>query len=446
MLRDVYEIFSSIKNTSSKNDKIEIVKKHGDNIVFQEFLKFLYDDMITTGLSSKKINKDLKETDGNEPVVIFETPLAAMGYISEFNTGSDKDIHQIQVYIGKLEEPYRAFMTEVLTKSYKCGVTASSVNKALGKGFIPEFKVMLAHSYEKFSDTVNSDYYLKKKLDGHRTLAFISFYDNKVLDVKFRTRKWHEITELNEIRNEIIESFNSLPFMNGESIVLDGEITILDDTTNPEDVFQSTSKIVRKDGVKTGLKFQVFDYLLEREFWNGKSELLYMERRGVVEQIFDMILNNATYNVRVPVLYSGSDTTKIAEWSNKATELGWEGIMLNTSHGLYETKRTPHLLKVKKFFSCDGIVKDIYEGEGKYKGMLGGIYITFEDQVVKIGSGFTDLERTLYWSSSELIVGKVAEYQYFEKTENQKGGTDLRFATWKQNIREDKTEDDVNYE
>ena len=448
----VYEIFKKIEATASKIDKVQIIKDNADNKEFVEYLKFLYDDMITTGLSSKKISKDVKETDANRKEVYYGNPLGVMEYLKENNTGTDKDIAFVQRYLGSFimldgtmrMNDYIDWLKQVFTKSYKCGITASSVNKAI-PNLIPEFKVMLANSYEKFSDRVKDTFYLTLKLDGHRTLAFIIFEDGKVSDIKFRTRKGHEITGLSEIKNEMIDSLNATKFAKTENIVLDGEITVLDDTTNPESVFQSTSKIIRKDGEKTGLKFHVFDCLKESDFWLGKSKLIYTERRGSIEAMFKNCFVNTKHIVKVPILYSGSDATEIAKWSDKVTKLGYEGIMLNTSGGFYRTKRTPDLLKVKKFHSCDGIIRDVYEGSAKYTGKLGGIVITFEDQVVNIGSGFTDHERELYWNNPELIIGKIGEYQYFERTENQNGGTDLRFATWK-GLRSDKDEGDLNYE
>ena len=161
--------------------------------------------------------------------------------------------------------------------------------------------------------------------------------------------------------------------------------------------------------------------------------------------MFRKVNSEVAHVLNVPVLYHGDDINEIAKWSNWATDNGHEGIMLNIGSGLYKTKRTSDLLKVKKFHSCDGIVKDMYEGTGKYVGMLGGVVVTFENQLANIGSGFTDNERKMYWDNPELIINKVCEYQYFEKTENQNGGTDLRFATWKM-IREDKDENDLNYE
>lgn len=451
---EAYNIFKQIEGTSGKNDKVQVISNYSGNKDFTHTLKFLYDDMITTGLSKKKIGKNLKSKGSPFVGQNWKTPYEVMDFLTINNTGNDDTIFAVQEFLKQQQDKqgveYTEWLKQVFTKSYKCGITSSSVNKAIPE-LIKEFKVQLAHPYEKFSERIKSTFYLTKKLDGHRTLAFVSFEDNKVSDVKFRTRKGHEITGLNEIRNEIIKELNSFEFVNTENIVLDGEITILDDTTNPEAVFQSTSKIIRKDGDKTGLKFQVFDYLTEREFWSGKSELMYLERRGVIEQMFGQVLINTKHIVEVPILYSGMNTSEIVKWSNKATELGWEGIMVNTAHGLYETKRTPHLLKVKKFHSVDELCTGVFEGEGKYKGSLGGIYINYKNSTVGVGTGFTDEQRKYYWNNQDEIVGKIVEIKYFEESTNQKDdGLSLRFPVFKdlkfKTIRSDKGLGDENYD
>ena len=431
-MKSAYSIFKEIENTSGKNDKIAIIKANSDNSEFKEYLKFLYDDMIVTGLSSKKIGKEVDESFDT----YFEDEIEVMNYLRNNNTGRDIDIANVQNFIDSYlsDDRWVKFLEEVFTKSYKCGITSSSVNKAI-PDLIPTFSCQLAHPYEKHADKVKSAFYLTQKLDGHRTIVRINGEK-----ITFRTRKGHEIFGLDEIERELRVLF---PKLSGFDIVLDGEITVIDESL--DDVFGETSKIIRKDGSKTGLKFHIFDVVTHEEFVRGVSESPYSDRRHDMDIVSKVFFGDTVFSSILPVLYHGDDINEIAKWSNWATDNGHEGIMLNIGSGLYKTKRTSDLLKVKKFHSCDGIVKDMYEGTGKYVGMLGGVVVTFENQLANIGSGFTDNERKIYWDNPELIINKVCEYQYFEKTENQNGGTDLRFATWKM-IREDKDENDLNYE
>ena len=120
--------------------------------------------------------------------------------------------------------------------------------------------------------------------------------------------------------------------------------------------------------------------------------------------------------------------------------------MINLSDGLYQTKRTSDILKVKEFFNADVLVKDVFEGTGELSGTLGGVIIDYKGNDVKVGSGFTLEERNTYWANPDKIIGKVVDVQYFEETNNQNDNNiSLRFPTIK-SIRLDKTPEDISYE
>lgn len=432
-MKSAYSIFKEIENTSSKNDKIAIIKANSDNSYFTEYLKFLYDDMIVTGLSSKKIGKQVDESFDT----YFEDEIEVMNYLRNNNTGRDIDIANVQNFIDSYlaDDRWVKFLEEVFTKSYKCGITSSSVNKAI-PDLIPTFSCQLAHPYEKHADKVKSAFYLTQKLDGHRTLVRIN--EEKIT---FRTRKGHEIFGLDEIERELRGLFAKL---SGFDIVLDGEITVIDESV--EDVFGETSKIIRKDGSKTGLKFHIFDAITYREFVNGVSEFPYSDRRHDMDIVSEVFFGEAVFSSILPVLYHGDDINEIVKWSNWATENGHEGIMLNIGSGLYRTKRTSDLLKVKKFHNADVKCVDVFIGGGKYSNTLGGITIDYKGNLVNVGSGFTDEERDYYWNNKDEILGRIVDIQFFEESTNQKDdGISLRFPTFK-SVRSDKTEDDINYD
>ena len=436
-IKEIKDHLEKVQSISSKNEKIEYLSQFVGNKDMEKVLNFLYNDMITTGLQLKKLDKEVK---GTEQVALFTDLEEVLDFLPLNNTGTDGIIASVQDFIGRFSIAEQPFLKLLVTKSFKSGATANSINKAFGYDFIPQFKVQLAASYEKFADKVNGEFFLTQKLDGHRVVAL--YEDGRLT---FRTRTGKEILGLNEISKTFMSLFEKLEVNN---IVFDGEVIINTADTDPTNAFNNTSKVIRSLGDKEDLVFHVFDMVPLNEFRNGKSTQTYRERRIALDAIFESN-KDLEHIVLVPTLYSGSDKDKIAEYLKVANEYQWEGLMYNVAEGpnsYYYTKRHKGLLKIKEFFSCDGIVEDVFEGAGKYEGMLGGVLITFEDQIVRIGSGFTDEERVKYWENPELIIGEVCEYQYFEKTENQKGGTDLRFATWKGNIRTDKTIDDVNYE
>ena len=93
-------------------------------------------------------------------------------------------------------------------------------------------------------------------------------------------------------------------------------------------------------------------------------------------------------------------------------------------------------MKLKSFKTADVLVTDIYEGDNKYKGKMGGVNASFiykgEIRTVKIGSGWDDETREYLFKHPEDIINKVIEISYFEVTESKENGmTDysLRFPT-----------------
>ena len=443
-----YSIFKEIEKTSGKNDKVAIINQHKEDETFKRYLKFLYDETIVTGLSTKKINKKVDIKIENKPESVIEV----LDYLEEHNTGSDKDIAFVQSYINSLvfqggmtekerRNIYVKFLKELFTKTYKCGITASSVNKGI-PSLIHEFKVQLAFSFEKYEDKIE-EYYLTQKLDGHRTLIHIDSKNDKII---FRTRKGHQIFGLDEIENEIRENYLS-KVVADVNFIFDGEITVMN--TDITDVFNATSKIITKkdDKQKVGLKFNCFDFIPYDEFLQGKSKEPYKNRRFAIDNMFENTFEHTPkFFVNVPVLYHGTEKTEIAKWSNWATKNGYEGIMLNTADGFYETKRTSSLLKIKKFKSADVKCVDVFEGTSKYSNMLGGITVDFCGNLVDCGTGFTDEQRNYYWKNKTEIVGKIVELKYFEESTNQKNeNVSLRFPVF-QKIRSEKDEGDINIE
>ena len=61
--------------------------------------------------------------------------------------------------------------------------------------------------------------------------------------------------------------------------------------------------------------------------------------------------------------------------------------------------------------------------------MLSQVWIEHKGHKVKVGSGFSQEQRLQYVDGS--IVGKTITVQYFEETNNDKGGISLRFPTVK---------------
>jgi len=432
----VLEIIQQIESTSSRNEKENILRQNKDNILLRDILYFIYNPYILTGISNKKLNKKLG-------LPIITKPLTdvndLMTYLRNYTTGTDHNVQVVQDFLNRnrkseLDSLYR----QIITKNLKIGITATTINKIFGKGFIPEFNVMLAEKYFDYEDdlnedNLNEDLIATLKLDGNRNVAMN--YDD---GVKMFTRQGLPNEGFVDIENEI---FKYLP----KGFAYDGEfIAKNNNNLNSADLYRETTSKVRKDGIKKNIDFHIFDMIPIEDFKSGYCPIPYHERK---KRLTDLYIRSCDdiHLKEVPILYRGRDKTKIIELLNKVTSEGLEGLMINLANAPYECKRSRGLLKVKKFNDADVRVLDVIEGDGKNKGKLGAIKCQFYGkdnslQTSNIGSGFSEEERILYFKNPELLLNKIVTVGYFEISNNKDGGQGLRFGTWKGIIRDDKDE------
>ena len=96
-METVIDLLEEIKNTSSSNGKIELIKTYGQDELFKKCLIFLLDTSIVTGISKAKINKEVGTTYNTQIPTLSD----AMDYLMQNNTGTDQDIANIQFFIAK---------------------------------------------------------------------------------------------------------------------------------------------------------------------------------------------------------------------------------------------------------------------------------------------------------------------------------------------------------
>lgn len=417
-LAQVVDVFKEIQATSSRTVKEVILKANKDNEKFRKILEFIYNPFILTGIKGKKLQK-FEDYFDDELAANMDEVLPIIKYISKNNSGRDEDVKLVATFINNHTfDDEREFLKEMFTKTFKCGITASTINKVYGKGTIPEFDVLLAKAYKDHGHKLKGKFFVTLKLDGIRCVAI-----KKGGTVQFFTRQGQPIDDLVDVEAELL----AMPF---DDFVFDGELVLKPNGMNSADLFRATQKVVRKDGIKQGLDFHVFDGLPIDEFMDGKSKLGYEARRNVIES---GLFKNAAYDHvnHLKVLYEGDDKDVISDLLAEVIAEGYEGLMINTAKGLYVTKRSDVLLKVKEMHTVDLKVAGFERGEGKYSGTLGALIVDYKGHSVKVGSGYTDEDRDLIWAMQVGIIGRVVEVQYFEESSNQDGGISLRFPVFK---------------
>ena len=427
-LQHFNEFVKEITSSNSKKFKQEVLQKYKDDEVIQKYLKIAFDPYRVYGISTKKLYKEItgKYEDWiNSVFDLFE-------FLTENNTGTDHAISTCQEVlhnISKYDSEAGALLEKLICKDLSIGVDAKSINTAM-PGLIPTFNVQLANRYFDNPDFVKGKYFaITEKIDGGRIIAI---KDNG--QVSFYTRAGQKYEGLVDLEKEMLETYP-------DGTVIDGEITILNSKgVKSKDAYKAAMKECRKDGPKTGLKMICFDAMHIDEWKAQKSEHDYIERRMLLDGLSSA--HPHTYFEVLPILYKGTDTSKITELLDEMVAQGSEGIMVNLCAAKYEFKRTNALLKCKKMNTLDLEIVGFEEGSGRLAGTLGAIHVRYKNgNIVKVGSGFSDELRALIWLEPSDFVGKIVEVQYFEETTNADGGISLRFPVFK-DFRPDKLQPD----
>lgn len=418
-MKELIKIFNEIQTTRSIKEKKRIIAENADNELFKKCLKFLLDTDITTGISSKKIKKEVSPSSELAPYYIcarssFED---VMGYLAVHNTGTDADIYEIQCFLSGHEED-REFYEEMITKKFRLGCDKKVVNACI-PGLIPSWDIQQAYPISEKNEPKDGDWFsLSQKINGNNC----SFYKGQLI-----SRQGKSFTGL----GHIIEDIKQIP--DYEKFFFNGELVRKNtDGLSDSDNFQLGTGIINSDDVdKSCIKFIIYEVLPIEEFEAGESKLTYKQRyESVLSPLEVLITERGLSNLEViEVVYQGTDKAQIGAQLDLCEERDWEGLMLNKDTK-WKNKRNNGILKVKAFKSADILCFDIAEGDGKYKGTLGKILCDFKGCTLGVGSGFTDEQRNYYWEHPNEIIGRVIQIKYKEETKNKQGGVSVSFPVF----------------
>ena len=416
-LKRIQEFVTRLKSTNSTNDKIDIIKEYNDDYIIKQVLKYTYSPFKQFHLTSTTVKKNKKL----EPREGYNDLFYLLDALTKRTITGHEAIQSVKGYIQHMEEWQQDLVFCILDKNLKTRTGADLINKAI-PGCVPTFKVALANSYDKQKGKVNFDtqtWFASHKLDGVRCLAMVD--ENG--QCNFYSRQGKTFDTLDTLRKEI----ESLELTN---VVFDGEVCVVND--NGVEDFQGIMKeIKRKDHTIKNPKYKIFDYLTLEEFDTQTSTRnLSLRLSTCVKPKLNCVEMLEQWKVE-----SDEHFQELAEL---ATKNNWEGLILRKDCE-YKGKRSNDLLKVKKFFDEEYVVKSIetsthriiVDGLEVEEEMISNVVIEHKGCDVGVGSGFDQSERRTYFKNPELIIGKTITVQYFEETLNQDGCHSLRFPVVK---------------
>lgn len=180
---------------------------------------------------------------------------------------------------------------------------------------------------------------------------------------------------------------------------LDGEMLI------PGLPFQESAGLIRNYDATPNAELYVFDY------YNTPDS--FLNRVGNLKLI--KVLSD---KVHIITHTQVNTLEELYRYHNNYVTLGLEGSVIKTAHHTYQFKKSWDWMRLVPVHSIDVVPYDMYEGKGKYVGMMGGVQCRGEGVEVKVGTGFNDDERMKYWLNPPLIIGKTIRVTYKEKTKD----------------------------
>jgi DNA ligase-1 len=448
---EVAKVINLIGNTSSSNDKLYLLKKNENVPGLKTILKFIYDPYTRTGISKAKLAKALKMAEARGPYVMgdehFITYTQMIDYLKSHTTGNDSDLAMAARFINCTKAMYpeaEELAKAIVTQDLKIGITATSLNKVYGADFIPKIGCMLGTPYGDVGpEKTKWPCIVTEKLDGIRRILV---KENGVC--RCYSRSGHEDTGL----IEIVEEAKYLP----NNTVYDGELLAAGTFKDCIAQRQATNSIANSKGTKTGLTFNIFDMVPLDEFKAGISkdkalvrkitlgatlmdesiQILEPEKWPMLIQAFG--IHQELKAIRpVPILGLAKCMADVEPIVNEIWARGGEGVMLNTTVGKYEIKRSKELLKVKHTEEHVLKVVDILEGTGKFEGMMGALVVDYNGNKLGVGSGFNDAQRKDIWDNPEKYLGRSIEIDTFGESTNALGEKSLNCPIFKRFVGEE---------
>lgn len=411
-MKALIDIFSALKETNSVKDKEKLLFENKENNQLKVLLKRNLDPYLLFHI--KKIPDFVPHQLGLQGDDNYKAFIGLSNKLYNREITGNEAKEAVRTFFMNSHNMELDLYASILLKG-PIGVGASTVNK-VWTGLIPEFKLLLAPNKLPNLTQIKYPAIVQPKLDGYRCIykegqlwsRSGNLFGNTNLDAYFK-----DLYSINEY-------------------IIDGELYI--DGMS----FNNLQKILNNHNapIPAGLRLIGYDCMPLKDWVAQDCKIPYKERlqllRGILGAIgtYKKVLDIASDEV--------NDASEVIDLYKMYLKKGYEGVMIKDINGLYRWKRVTlksgEMVKLKPFKSEDLEIIDVFEGEGQLKGTLGGIIVSNNTiAATNVGTGFSDKLRKEIWENKNNYIGKTAEVQFFEITEEKS----LRHPSFKR-MRDDK--------
>ena len=444
-LHDLCTKFLILKSKSKVQDKIDTLDEYASDPDFCYLIEYLLNTDKITGIKKSKLKKQIKNTSKLLDAQ-YDSLRDLIEYLLSNNTGTDQNVYIVQNFINRIQNSpqinEKQIISDIITKDFKCGVTDLTAYGHI-PGLERNWRERKGHS---LIDNKTGELKVNKILGKNVTVTLkLDGFRYKVVKQGDDTNIYTSSGKLDNTLIEIMEEAKKLP-----DGVYDGEVIAHGEFENSTARFNATTKILGKDGIKTGVDFIVFDYVDDIEgFFDYREYKVPRYKR--LEQARDILTcTEGLYYIKLSPVYCNNTKATDSIINNiygiyeKVINEGEEGLVIDIADASYVRAKGTSMFKMKPEVSGDFKVVDVIEGKGKDAGRLGAFIIEYKDNIVHVGSGLTDAIREEVWANPDEYIGKLIEVVYFGETKDEKTGlASIRLPRFKR-FRHDKT--DVSYD
>ena len=399
----LYQIIKSLQIVQGNIAKQSILDSHKDNVLLKAYLKATYDPSLS--YYQKAVPKHGKPTGRQASFDQADIDHAITVFAQRMVTGHAAKVVMQKWLEDQNSEEDQELCRLLIARSIGAGVGDTMVLKAFPDlYFIPPYmrcSLMTEKIRSHFSKLKRI--LVQKKADG----AFIYLVNAEDGDNKGYTRQgslypnWLVERLLYRISGDHEGVFI------GEALVVCNGV-LLDRKTGNGILNSILSGDAEDYETNSSYRFvmEAWDHLSWDEFQAGVSKRSLEDRYNAVVAI----LSQDGLNVSVIQTDIVDTLEKALAICFKYQQEEFEGGVIKDPASPWKDHTSPFNIKVKVKFEAEYVITAIYEGEGKAKGMLGGISVETADGLLKsnCGTGFDDKTRKEFWKLGEdYLKGKV---------------------------------------
>ena len=445
----VWDAFVKIANTSSRNEKIELLTKARDsaNSLFTFALKMIFDSTINFGIVLR-VSEWSEFAQSNKTGTFDMEIIEFLKNLANGKYARKEAVNEFKRFANTLSYGSVRLLVAIINKDVAAGINSSTINKVF-KDLIPTFPYMrcsLPNKVDLKSMEWKVGVVAQEKADG----MFVNI--NVLSDNIIMLSRQGTVIPTDKFPREIEHMKIVLPFgyqVHGEMLVRDPNGRIA-----PREIGNGIINSVCKGGeFPNGWTplFRVWDAVpLNMVKPKGTYTEPYIRRfeslsNRIKKSIFRY--NHETNElitcvelIETKIVHNRAEA--IAFYSNMVAS-GKEGAILKNPSAIWRDGTSKEQVKLKLECDCELRIVGFEEGDGKYIGMLGSVVCQSQDGLLETNvSGFSDAMRKTIWNNREDYLDRIITVR-FNDIMQKPGVKASLFLPRFVEIRDDKTEADT---